>query len=155
MPSFKASRRVAVPAHVAYTVACDVGSYKDFLPLVERSLVRGSVTEVDGVQSFSAEVAVGYARLNLQETFYSRVSCDPQGMTVTATSQDAPFRQMQTIWTIRDLQGQSDVSVAIDYSMRSALLQFAVAGAMDVAVNRIMSAFEARAKVVQMASKTN
>jgi coenzyme Q-binding protein COQ10 len=155
MPSFKTSRRVAVPADIAYAVAADVAAYKEFLPLLERSVIRGAVTEVDGIKSFQAEVAVGYARLNLRETFYSLVICDANAKTVTATSKDAPFRDMKTIWTIGDVNGQSEVSVAIDYSMRSLLLQFAIAGAMDMAVNRIMTAFEARAKAVHTASKTS
>jgi coenzyme Q-binding protein COQ10 len=155
MPTFKTSRRVAVPAEAAYAVAADVAAYKEFLPLLERSVIRGDVTERGGVKSFQAEVAVGYARLNLRETFYSLVTCDANAKTVTATSKDAPFRDMKTIWTIRDLDGQSEVSVAIDYSMRSMLLQFAIVSAMDMAVNKIMIAFEARAKAVHMASKTS
>jgi coenzyme Q-binding protein COQ10 len=155
LPSFKASRRVAVPASVAYAVACDVSAYKEFLPLIERSLIRGPVTERDGQTSFSAEVAVGYARLNLRETFYSKVVCDAKAQTVTATSQDAPFREMKTVWTISNVNGQSEVSVVIDYSMRSVLLQFAIIGAMDMAVNRVMTAFEARAKAIHNASKTS
>ncbi len=155
MPIFKTSRRVAVPPEVAYAVAADVASYKDFLPLLERSLVRGVVDEKEQVKSFDAEVSVGYAKLNLRETFYSHVICDATPKTVTATSQDAPFRDMKTIWTIRDVNGQSDVSISIEYSMRSMLLQFAVTGAMDMAVNKVMTAFEARAKSIYSAKKTS
>ena len=154
MPSFKTTRRVAVPADVSYAVAADVSSYKDFLPLVERSLVRGKITEIAGIKTFSAEVAVGYAKLNLREIFYSRVVCDANKHTVTATSQEPPFKHMTAIWTIRDINGQSEVSISIDYAMRSLFLQFAIAAAMDTAVNKIMNAFEARAKSVHNASKT-
>ena len=155
MPAFKTTRRVAVPAAVAYAVAADVASYKDFLPLVERSQIRGTVTEKAGVTTFSAEVAVGYSRLNLHETFHSRVVCDANAYTVTASSQEAPFRTMTATWTIRAVAGQSDVSVNVNYSMRSMLLQFAISGAMDMVVNKVMTAFEARAKAVQIASKTS
>jgi coenzyme Q-binding protein COQ10 len=155
MPIFKTSRRVAVPPEVAYSVAADVASYKDFLPLLEKSLVRGGGSEKDGVKTFNAEVSVGYAKLNLRETFYSLVICDATAQTVTATSQDAPFRDMKTIWTIRDVNGQSEVSITIEYSMRSMLLQFAITGAMDMAVNKVMTAFEARAKSIYSAKKTS
>ncbi len=155
MPTFKTSRLVAVPSDAAYAVACDVASYKDFLPLLERSNVRGTVTEKNGVKSFSAELAVGYAKLNLRETFFSRVACDENLGTVTATSQDAPFKEMMAVWTIKSVGSQSEVSVSIDYVMRSMLLQFAITGAMDMAVNKIMSAFEARAKSIHNTSKTS
>ncbi len=155
MPSFKTSRRVAVPSASAYAVAADVGAYKDFLPLLEHSLIRGGITEIDGVKTFNAEVAVGYAKLNLRETFFSRVVCDANKQTVIATSQEPPFKHMTAIWTIRDANGQSDVSISIDYAMRSMFLQFAIAAAMDTAVNKIMTAFEARAKALHNARKTS
>jgi coenzyme Q-binding protein COQ10 len=155
MPIFKTSRHVAVPADVAYSVAANVSSYKDFLPLLERSLIRGGVTDIDNVKTFNAEVAVGYAKLNLRETFFSRVVCDANTRTVTATSQEPPFKHMTAIWTIRDINNQSEVSISIDYAMRSLFLQFALAGAMDMAVNKIMIAFEAQAKALHTASKTS
>jgi coenzyme Q-binding protein COQ10 len=153
MPIFKTSRRVAVPADVAYSVAANVSAYKEFLPLLERSLIRGGITEIDNIRTFNAEVAVGYAKLNLRETFFSRVVCDANKHTVTATSQEPPFKQMTAIWTIRDVNGQSDVSISIDYAMRSLFLQFAIAAAMDTAVNKIMTAFEARAKNIHSVSR--
>jgi coenzyme Q-binding protein COQ10 len=155
MPVFQTSRRVAVPADIAYAVAADVASYKNFLPLLEQSQIRGLVEEKNQVKTFNAEVSVGYAKLNLRETFFSRVVCDATSRTVTATSQDAPFRDMKTIWTIREVNGQSDVSISIDYAMRSMLLQFAISGAMDMAVNKVMTAFEARAKALYVQASSN
>ncbi len=155
MPSFKTTRRVAVPPDVAFAVASDVASYKEFLPLLERSLVRGHITDKDGVKSFNAEVAVGYAPLNLRETFFSRVVCDSHTHSVTATSQEAPFRSLQANWSIRNANGQSEVSISIDYAMRSLFLQFALASVMDMAVSKIMTAFEARAKSIYSTRKTS
>jgi coenzyme Q-binding protein COQ10 len=155
MPVFKTSRRVQVPPDVAYAVAADVAQYKTFLPLLERSSIVGPVAEQGGISTFKAELAVGYAKLNLREAFVSRVSCDANTRTVTATSQDAPFKDMKTVWAIRDVNGQSDVSILIDYSMRSMMIQLVLAGAMDMAVNKVMAAFETRALVVHRASKTS
>jgi coenzyme Q-binding protein COQ10 len=152
MPQFKTTRRVAVPPDVAFKVAADVSAYKDFLPLLEKSSIRGSVTESGTFKSFNAELAVGYAKLNLHESFISKVVCDATARTVTATSQDAPFKNMKTVWAIRDVHGQSEVEIFIDYAMRSLLIQFAVSGAMEMAVNKIMSAFETRAVSLHNAS---
>jgi coenzyme Q-binding protein COQ10 len=152
LPHFKTTRRVAVPAHIAYDVAADVAAYKEFLPLLERSVIRGAVAHVNGVQSFNAELAVGYERLNLREAFLSKVTCNESARTVTATSQDAPFKSMTTVWSIQEMNGQSEVSISIEYVMRSMMLQFAVAATMDMAVNKVMTAFEARAKALYTAS---
>lgn len=146
---------MAVAPEVAYAVASDVGAYKDFLPLLERSVIRGTPSTSNNITTFHAELEVGYAKLNLRESFISRVTCDANKKTVTATSQDSPFKDMKTIWSIADVNGQSDVTISIDYSMRSMLLQFAVNGAMEMAVNKIMTAFEARAKSLQIQSKTS
>jgi ribosome-associated toxin RatA of RatAB toxin-antitoxin module len=148
MPQFNTSRRVAVPADVAFEVASDVSAYAEFLPLLESVVIRGPTTETDGVKKFSADLAVGYAKLNLRERFTSKVSCDQRHLTVTATSHDPPFKTMTTQWKITRHGETSDVAVMIDYSMRSMLLQFAMLGAMDMAVNKVMSAFELRAKYV-------
>lgn len=154
MPSFKTKRIVAVPADVAFAVAADVASYKLFLPLLEHSTIRGTVNEEGAVKSFNAELAVGYAKLGLREAFVSRVVCDSEKRTVTASSQDAPFKDMKTVWAIRDVGGKSDVSISIDYDMRNKLIQFAVSSAMDLAVQKVMTAFEARAVSTYNASKT-
>jgi coenzyme Q-binding protein COQ10 len=155
MPLFKTTRRVAVPAHVAYVVAADVSAYKEFLPLLERSVIRGAISDTNGAKTFNAELAVGYATLNLRETFISQVECNSNLKTVTATSQDAPFKDMKTVWTIREANGQSDVEISINYTMRSILMQFAVTSAMDMAVSKVMSAFEAQALKLHKASITS
>jgi coenzyme Q-binding protein COQ10 len=155
MPQFKTTRLVAVPPNIAYAVAADVSSYKEFLPLLERSVVRGTITQSNNLTSFNAELAVGYAKLNVREAFISKVKCDATTKTVTATSEDAPFKNMKTVWAIRDVNGQSEVSISIDYAMRSMLMQFAVSGAMEMAVNKIMTAFETRAKIIHSMSKTS
>jgi coenzyme Q-binding protein COQ10 len=148
VPHFKTSRRVAVSSDIAFEVASNVAAYKDFLPLLEGSVIRGTPVDHNGVKSFNAELTVGYAKLNLRETFISQVVCDAAVKTVTATSQEAPFKHMKTMWSINSVNGQSNVTISIDYAMRSMLLQFAIAGAMEMAVNKIMSAFETRAKQV-------
>ena len=148
MPVFSATRRVAAAPAVTFAVASEVAAYKDFLPLLERSSILGPLTEIDGITTFNAELAVGYAKLNVRETFISRVTCNAANRTVIATSQQPPFRDMKTTWTIREVAGDSDVSISIEYAMRSTLLQFAVSAAMEMAVQKVMSAFETRALAV-------
>jgi coenzyme Q-binding protein COQ10 len=155
MPHFTAARRVAVSPDLAYAVAADVQHYKDFLPLLERCTIRGAVTDAGNTKSFSAELVVGYAKLNVREKFISKVVCDAAARTVTATSNDSPFRDMKTVWSIRDVNGQSDVSITIDYSLNSLMKQMLLSGVMDMAVARVMSAFEARALALHKASQTS
>lgn len=155
MPHFRARRLVAVPVGIAYGVAADVAAYKEFLPLLEQSRIVGAVSEEGGSRRFRAELAVGYSKLRLREKFISGVVCDDAKRTVTATSQEPPFRNMKTAWTINDSSGQAEVMIEIDYTMRNPLLQVALAGVMEMAVNKVMAAFEARAKSVYAAASSS
>jgi len=154
MPHFRAKRLVAVPARIAYAVAADVAAYKEFLPLLEQSLVS-AVDEDGGSRRFRAELSVGYSKLRVREKFTSNVACDDTKQTVTATSQEPPFRNMKTVWTIRDISGQVEVTIDIDYAMRNPLLQIALGGVMEMAVNKVMAAFEARARSVYAAAASS
>lgn len=149
MPIFQTTRRVAVPPDVAFAVAADVGSYREFLPLLQRSTVRGQKRPTSTGEAFDAELAVAYPKLGLAEAFVSRVETDGQQRTVRAVSSDAPFRAIETIWRVTPAGGSSDVSIRIDYAFRNPLLQIAAGGLMDMAIQKVMAAFEARALSVQ------
>jgi coenzyme Q-binding protein COQ10 len=156
MPVVKAVRRIPVPARVAYEVAADVGAYQEFLPLLEESAILGEVAETSDSRRFQARLVVGYKKLGLRERFTSDVLCDWAKRSVTATSREAPFRQLRTVWTVRDSGAHVEVAVEVDYAMRNPLLQLALSGAMDVVVGKVMAAFEARAlQVHARASSSN
>jgi coenzyme Q-binding protein COQ10 len=152
MPHFRARRFVAVPADIAYAVAADVAAYKEFLPLLEESRIVGVVSSGRGSRIFRAELAVGYSKLRIREKFTSQVVCNDGTRTVTATSKEPPFREMKTIWTIGDSLNKAEVTIEIDYVMRNPLLQIALAGVMDMAVNKVMVAFERRGRDVYAAT---
>ena len=148
MPSFSTTRRVGVPAAVAYGVAADVGAYQQFLPLLQRSEVRGSKQFENGCEVFEAELTVAYEKLGFRESFVSAVVCDLGKLTVTANSADGPFRAMRTVWSFKPAGVKTDVTIYIDYNMRNPLVQFAVAAAIGMAVEKVMAAFEVRAKAL-------
>lgn len=148
MPVFRTTKRVAVPVDVAFAVAADVAAYKDFLPLLQRSTIRGAKKPTPSGETFDAELAVSYPKLGLSESFISRVETDAAKWTVQARSSDAPFRAIETVWQITPAGDGSDVSIHIDYAFRNPFVQLAAGGLMDMAIGKVMSAFEARAKDV-------
>ena len=148
MPIFQAERRVDVPHDVAFAVAADVASYMKFLPLVERSVVRGRKAQTDHVESFVAELAIAYPKLRLSESFVSQVTVDKAAGVVRAKSADPPFRTLAARWTISPTPGGSNVAFVIDYSFRNPLLQLVASGLMNIAFQKIMTAFEARAMTI-------
>ena len=155
MPVFQTTRRVTVPADVAYAVAADVGSYREFLPLMQRSTVRGPRQAPAAGESFDAELSVAYPKLGLSESFVSRVETDGANRTVKATSRDAPFRAIETLWRISPADTGSDVSIRIDYAFRNPLIQLAAGGLMEMAIQKVMAAFDARALAAQRSASSS
>ena len=151
MPQFKTSRLLHVPPDVAYEIAADVESYKNFLPLMHRSTIRGGRLPVGSGEKFLAELVVAYEKLGLKESFVSEVVTDPIARTVTATSAEGPMKSLSTSWEIREVPGGSEVSVKIDYAFKNKLMQIAFAGMMDLAAAKIMKAFENRALEINAA----
>lgn len=139
---------MAVPPEIAFAVASDVAAYKQFLPLLTRSVVRGPRVRTEEGESFDAELAVSYPKLGLTESFVSRVETFVASRLVRAVSTDGPFRSLTVEWLIKDGGSGSDVSVSIDYAFRNPFIQIAAAGVMDFAVQKVMAAFEARARQV-------
>ena len=116
-----------------------------FLPLLKAVHMRSPVEEHNGLKTFKAELVIAYKKMNLRESFVSNVSCDPVNRRVVSESSDAPFKHLKAEWIIRDVNGQSDVQIDVDFSLRSMLLQVAASAAVGPLMERIIPAFEKRA----------
>ena len=145
MAHFSATRRVNITAEQAFAIAADVGAYKDFLPLVERSTVRGERKKQNTQETFYADLTVGYSKLGVRESFTSQVICDEAVLTVSATASDGPIKSLQAIWKIEPhSNGSAQVSITADYTLKSMMLQMMARGLVEFAAQRIMQAFEER-----------
>ena len=149
MPVFQTSKRVTVPPDIAYEVASDVAAYRDFLPLMQRSVIRSARTPIPGGETFAAELSIAYPKLGLSESFTSRVEVSREARTVRALSTEPPFRSIEAQWKITAVGNDSDIAIRIDYAFRSALMQLAAGGLMPMAVQKVMAAFEERARLIQ------
>ncbi len=145
MPRFEAVRLIDVSADVAFQVASDVGNYDKFLPLLQRSTVRGARHKEGNIERFRAELVVAYGAMGIRESFVSDVVVNARDLTVEAKSQDGPFKHVTTRWTVKKEGAQCRVSVDIDYAFRNPLIQMAAAGMMPPAIEKLMAAFENRA----------
>ncbi len=145
MKHFNASKVVHVPPDIAFQVAADVPSYKDFLPLVQRSTVRGQKQSFGSGEKFHAELIVAVEKLGLRESFVSEVTTDPVARTVMAKSVEGPLHALNVSWKIEEVPEGSKVNVDIAYGFRNPMLQFAAGKALELATPKIMKAFENRA----------
>ncbi len=149
MPKFNVSRSVPYTAEQVFAIARDVARYKEFLPLVKRSVVRGANTDARGLEHFEGELTVAYDKLRIEEVMTSRVTVDPQALTVTAQSDQGPVKQLVSEWKIVPTgANRCDITFTVDYTLKSKMLQMVLSGMFDMAVRKVMSAFEERARVL-------
>ena len=146
MPKFSTTHRVDLTPQQIFAVVADVGSYKEFLPLVERSTVRNRKPAVDGNENFGADLLVGYKKMGIQETFSSQVQTSLKDLSVSAVSSGNAVKKLISSWKIAAVEGgKSEITFAVDYEMKSPMLQMIMKGMFDSAARKIMGAFEARA----------
>ncbi len=149
MPHFSTTRRVNLTPEQAYAIAADVSSYKDFIPLLKRSGIRGERKIENGVESFQADLVLVVPKVNMTESFTSHVTSDPISHTVTATSSDGPLKSLKAVWKISpSVDGKADVSITLDYTLKNMMLQMMAGGFMDFAAQKIMQAFEDRGRTL-------
>lgn len=149
MPKFSVSRSVPYTAEQVFAIARDVARYKEFLPLVKRSIVRGAKTDAQGLEHFEGELTVAYDKLRIEEVMTSRVTVDPQALTVTARSDQGPVKHLVSEWKIVPTgDNRCDINFTVDYTLKSKMLQVVLSGMFDMAVRKVMSAFEERARAL-------
>lgn len=149
MPHFSTTRRVNLTPTQAYAIAADVASYKEFIPLLKRSVIRGDRKTENGVERFLADLVLVVPKINITESFTSAVIADITNHQVTATSSDGPLKSLKAVWKISSsADGMADVSITVDYALKNMMLQMMVGGFMDFAAQKIMQAFEDRGRAL-------
>jgi len=144
---FHTTRRVAFPPEQLFAIVCDVAAYPDFVPLCTGARVWDECALEGGKRQFRASLDIEYAILRLKETFVSTVVADEKRLTIRATSSEKPVKHIDNRWLFTPARGGCDIDFHLDYEMSSRLLQMAMGSVFDVAVRKIMTAFEERARL--------
>lgn len=151
MPSFTVTRRVKFAPRQIFDVIADVAKYREFLPLVERSTLRGGRrVNADGSEQFSADLVVAYHALRIEEHFSSEVLVNPETLTVRTVSSGQALKRLVSSWTVNPVaESEADVVFTLDYEIKGFFLSNIVSGMFDLAVRKIMNAFEERVRALQ------
>jgi len=149
MPQFSVTRSVPHGAEQVFAIVRDVARYREFLPLVKRSIVRHARQHEDGRETFEGELTLASDTLRIEEVMTSQVSVDPEALTVTARANQGPVKHLVSEWKIVPTgENRCDISFTVDYQLRSRSLQFIFSGMFDLAVRKVMTAFEERARAL-------
>ena len=143
MPTHSETRALPYSAQQMYDLVADVGSYPQFLPWCSAARVR-SVTPQGDKEIMQADLVISFKVF--RERFTSRVELHPKDKTIDTEYLDGPFRYMKSNWSFKDTDGGCEVSFFVDFAFKNMILQQMIGLVFNEAMQRIVRAFETRAK---------
>ena len=137
-------RELPWTAEQMFDLVADIGAYPEFLPWCAAARIRdrhetetGTLIDADLVVAFKV----------FRERFGSRVLLDRETRTITTDYIDGPFKHLHSVWRFVDrADGGSGVAFSVDFEFRNFVLQKLIGLMFNEAMQRIVGAFEARAR---------
>jgi len=142
MPTHSETRTLPYTAQQMYDLVADVAQYPDFLPWCAAARIR-SVRDEGKCQVMEADLVISFKVF--RERFGSRVTTDPDALSIDTEYLDGPFRYLKSNWKFADTEGGCDVTFFVDFEFRNAVLQGIIGVVFNEAMMRIVRAFERRA----------
>ncbi|RKF15183.1 type II toxin-antitoxin system RatA family toxin [Roseovarius spongiae] len=144
MPSHSETRHLPYTAQQMYDLVADVARYPEFLPWTSAARVRSVEPQEDGSKVMTADLVISFKLF--RERFTSRVVLWPEARKIDTEYLDGPFKRMVSNWAFKDEGDGCEVAFQVDFEFRNYLLQKAAGLFFFEAMQRIVRAFEARAK---------
>jgi len=143
MPTHSETRQLPYSAQQMYDLVADVARYPEFLPWTAAARIRSDedrgdhrVMEADLVISFKV----------FRERFTSRVVLWPEAKKIDTEYLDGPFKYMKSNWHFEDNLEDCQVHFFVDFEFKNMILQKVIGVVFNEAMQRIVRAFENRAK---------
>ncbi|WP_288928844.1 type II toxin-antitoxin system RatA family toxin [uncultured Maritimibacter sp.] len=146
MPTHSEKRVLPYTAQQMYDLVADVGKYPEFLPWNAAARVRKVTPQPDGTEVMEADLVISFRVF--RERFGSRVVLDPANMRIDTEYLDGPFKYMKSYWQFRDVEGGCEVEFFVDFEFKNMVLQNLIGVVFNQAMQRIVRAFEDRAKAL-------
>lgn len=123
-----------------FDLVAGVERYPEFLPWCTAARIRSRTDRL-----MIADMAIGFRMI--RERFTSRVVLDrPHAIDVTYA--DGPFKRLTNRWRFLPMPEGCEIDFFVDFEFRSKLLEKMIGLLFEEACRRMISAFEARAKVL-------
>ena len=143
MPTHSETRSLPYSAQQMYDLVADVASYPKFLPWCAAARIR-SITPDGASQVMDADLVISFKLF--RERFGSRVVMWPDDKKLDTEYLDGPFKYMKSNWAFVDTEVGCDVSFFVDFEFKNAILQGIIGVVFNEAMQRIVKAFETRAR---------
>ena len=143
MPGHHETRVLPYTAQQMYDLVGDVGNYPKFLPWTAAARVRTKTDKGDHVEML-ADLVISFKVF--REKFGSRVLLWDEKRQIDTEYLDGPFKHLESRWLFKDVDGGCEVDFSVDFEFRNRLLQGAAGMFFNEAMQRVVRAFEGRAR---------
>lgn len=140
MPRHEEQRALPYSAAQIFDMVADVRRYPEFLPWVVAMRVRS-----DSERESIADMIVGFKAL--REKFTSRVVKQPK-TALQIDYLDGPLKYLHNEWRFTDTADGCLVDFSVDFQFRNRIFEALAGQFFELALRRMISAFEARAAVL-------
>ncbi|CAN7230295.1 type II toxin-antitoxin system RatA family toxin [Phenylobacterium sp. LjRoot225] len=124
-----------------------VAAYPDFVPWITAMRTWNARRLSDGVDAVDAEAGVGFSFL--REKFATRVRRDMHNRQIDVSLLSGPFKKLENRWRFLDAgHGCTRIEFDIDFVFKSRLLETLLRANFGQAVDKLISCFEDRARVL-------
>lgn len=141
MHSFQETRVMSYDARFIYDIVMDIEKYPQFLPWCSLATILLKKKEY-----LTAKLAVEFKHFSksyVSKVFSSQTS---EGYNIEVQAISGPFRYLKNIWQIKSLNNASEVKFSIDFECKSSIMDTLIGLVFSTATEKIIVAFEARAK---------
>ena len=146
MPKHAETRILPYSAAQMYDLVADVETYPEFLPWCAAARIR-SAKDVGGKTEMRADLVISFKVF--RERFGSSVLLDPAAAHIRTEYLDGPFKHMLSEWRFSDTgDGECRIEFETDFEFKSRILEKVIGVVFHEAMQRIVRAFEDRAKVL-------
>ena len=145
MPTHAEKRELPYTADQMFALIADIESYPAFLPWCSAARIRSRMPQDNGDEVVEADLVISFKVF--RERFGSRVVLRHADRRIDVAYLDGPFRYLNNHWTFRPLPNRGcEVDFFVDFEFRSRTLQAIIGVVFNEAMQRIVRAFEARAR---------
>ncbi len=144
------NRTVSWPAREMFDLVADIESYPEFLPWCVGARIENR--RQDGEREvLDAELVLSFKAF--RESYRSRVILDPDNFTINVSNLEGFFRKLDSQWRFVPDGDGCEVRFFIEFEFKSFLLRKTVGIAFNMAMQRVIYAFEERARTLQVQNK--
>ncbi len=143
MPRHSETRFLPYTAAQMYDLVADVAKYPEFLPWTAAARVRSRQME-GAAEIMIADLVISFKVF--RERFTSRVTLMEAARQIDTDYLDGPVKYLHSTWKFAEADGGCEVFFEVDFEFKSRLLQGAAGMFFNEAMQRVVRAFEARAK---------